>query len=63
LLNIVTRHASGVEAVGAAFTLVNAGAATGGSWTPPTNITVKSTKKAPRARRRGNRAIRITSLQ
>jgi hypothetical protein len=45
LLDIVTRHASGEEAIGATFTLVNVCAATGSGRTAPTSTAVKSTKK------------------
>jgi hypothetical protein len=53
LLNIPTQHAWGEEAVGAAFTLVEAGAAIGGGWTTPPSITIRGTKKGAKGGKKG----------
>jgi hypothetical protein len=45
LLDMVTRHALGEEAVGAAFTLVNVGTAANIGWAAPVKTTIKSTRK------------------
>jgi hypothetical protein len=63
LLDIATQHTSGEEVVGAAFTLVNADAATGSGRMTPTSTTVKSTKRALRVGRRGKSTIHVTSLR
>jgi hypothetical protein len=55
LLNIATRHALGEEAVGAAFTLVNVGAAAGGGQTTPTSTTVKRIKKGAKGEKKGQK--------
>jgi hypothetical protein len=55
LLDIATRHASGEEAIRAAFTLVEAGAAIGSGRTAPPNITVSSTKKDAKGRKKGQK--------
>jgi hypothetical protein len=56
LLDIVTRHASGEEAVGAAFVLGNAAAAVDGGRTPPTKATTKGTRKGAKGGRKGAEA-------
>jgi hypothetical protein len=45
LLDIATRHASGIEASGAAFILGNGKMAADGSQATPSKATIKSTKK------------------
>jgi hypothetical protein len=55
LLDIVTQHTLGEEAVGAAFTLVNKGAAAGSGRMAPTSTTVKSTQKGAKGRKTGQK--------
>jgi hypothetical protein len=55
LLDIPTQHASVEEAVGVAFTLVNAGTATGSGLATPTNTTVRSTVMGPKGRKKGQK--------
>jgi hypothetical protein len=53
LLHIATRHASGKEAVEAAFVLGNTKATAGGSWAPPSKATVKSDRKGANGGKKG----------
>jgi hypothetical protein len=53
LLDIATRHASGEEAVGTTFTLVNTGMTVGGGQAIPTNATVRSTKRVTKGKKKG----------
>jgi hypothetical protein len=64
LLNIATRHSSGDEAVGAAFTLVSAGMAAGGGWATPTSTIVRSTKKGAKGEKKGkkHRPCRLATM-
>jgi hypothetical protein len=55
LLNIATRHASGEEAIGATFTLVEVGVAAGSGRTTPPNITIKGTKKGTKGGKKGQK--------
>jgi hypothetical protein len=52
LLDIATRHASGEEAVGASFTLVNVGTVVGGGRATRTSATVRSTKRGAKDRKK-----------
>jgi hypothetical protein len=53
LLEIVTQHASGEEAVGAAFTLVEAVVTASWGQTVPPSITTVGTKKGAKGRKKG----------
>jgi hypothetical protein len=53
LVDIATRHASGEEAVGAAFILGYAGAATNGGWATPTKATIKGARKGAKGGKKG----------
>jgi hypothetical protein len=61
LLDIGSQHASGVEAIGAAFTLAEVGVAASGGPTTPPNITIRGTKRVLRAGRRGKSATHVVS--
>jgi hypothetical protein len=50
LLDIATQHASGKEAIGAAFILGNAGAAANDGWATPTSLPGKAIRVARRGR-------------
>jgi hypothetical protein len=57
LLNIPTQHASGEEAVGAAFTLAETSmTASSGRVTPPSpSITIRGTKKGSKGEKKGQK--------
>jgi hypothetical protein len=55
LLDIVTRHASGKEAVKGAFILGNAGVATNGSRAIPTKATVIGARKGAKGSKKGQK--------
>jgi hypothetical protein len=55
LLNIVTRHASGEEAVGAVFVLGNTGMAVGDGRAVPTKTAVKSARKGTKGGKKGQK--------
>jgi hypothetical protein len=57
LVDIATRHALGEEAIGAAFTLAEAGAAAGGGRTTPPSITIKGTKKGAKGSKKGQKHL------
>jgi hypothetical protein len=50
---MVTRHASGEDTVGSAFTLGNVGAAVGGGQMAPTSVTIKNNKKGAKGGKKG----------
>jgi hypothetical protein len=53
LLDIVTRHTSSEEAVGAAFVLGNAKAAADGGQAAPTKATIKGARKGAKGGNKG----------
>jgi hypothetical protein len=55
LLDIATRHASGKEAVGAAFILANAGMTAGGGRATPTKATAKRARKGTKGGKKGQK--------
>jgi hypothetical protein len=55
LLDITTRHASGEEAVGAAFVLSKMGAVANGGWATPTKATVKGARKGVKGGKKGQK--------
>jgi hypothetical protein len=55
LLDITTRHSLGEEAVEATCMMISAGTATSGGWATPTSTAVRSTKKAAKGRKKGQK--------
>jgi hypothetical protein len=55
MLDIITRHASVEEAVGAAFVLANAGTAASGGRAAPTMVVIKSTRKDAKGGKKGQK--------
>jgi hypothetical protein len=55
LLDIGTQHASGVQAIGAAFTLAEVVVAASGGPTTPPNITIRGTKKGAKGGKKGQK--------